>query len=112
MHVWDAIPLRGGRHEGPALRMPNNPTEATSQSEVLKGRIARRQNSSQRQPIIKSTQLRRVQVVACTVWMALLQAEVVELNEAKATVSKSRKAKFRHVHLAMSRVLPLVSLGA
>lgn len=75
-----------------ASRTPNNPTEATSQSEFLKGRIARHQNSS---PTSIYNGIDQIAKGASRIMyrMALLQAEVAELREVNTTISKRRKAK-------------------
>ena len=73
-------------------KTPNNPVEATSQTEYVKRRIANHQNSSPTSiyaaidQVAKGTKGVMHQV-------ALLNAEVEQLREANAAVSKRRRAK-------------------
>jgi len=72
-------------------KTPNNPTEAFSQSTLIKTRISRHQNSS-------STEiLRAVDVLAKGTLimhkMALMQAEIRDLRAANEALSKRRRAK-------------------
>ncbi|KFY28156.1 hypothetical protein V491_00608 [Pseudogymnoascus sp. VKM F-3775] len=84
-----------------ASRTPNNPIEATSQSEFIKSQIAKHQNSS---PISIYDAIDQFSKGAHGIihWMALLQAEVTELREANTIISKRRRAKKTHVQLGGS----------
>lgn len=84
-----------------ASRTPNNPTEATSQSEFIKSRIARHQSSS---PTSIYNGIDQITKGAKQIMhkMALLEAEVAELREANALISKRRRAKKARVRLGGS----------
>ncbi|KFZ23961.1 hypothetical protein V502_01560, partial [Pseudogymnoascus sp. VKM F-4520 (FW-2644)] len=70
-----------------ASRTPNNPIEATLQSEFIKSRIAKHQNSS---PTSIYDAIDQFSKGAHGIMhrMALLQAEVTELREANTIISK------------------------
>ena len=72
-------------------KTPNNPTEAFSQSTLIKTRISRHQNSS------PTEILRAVDVLAKGTLimhkMALMQAEIRDLRAANEALSKRRRAK-------------------
>ena len=73
-------------------KTPNNPTEANSQTDYIKRRISRHQGSS---PTSIFTAIDQVSKGACGIMhrMALLQAEIGQLREANATLSKRRRAR-------------------
>ncbi len=73
-------------------KTPNNPTEATSQTDYIKRRISRHQGSS---PTSILTAIDQVAKGACGIMhqMALLKAENKLLQEANATLSKRRRAR-------------------
>ena len=84
-----------GVAEGPnhwVPRTPNNPTEATSQTDYIKRRISHHQGSS---PTSILTAIDQVTKGACGIMhkMALLQAEVDQLREANVTLSRRRRAR-------------------
>lgn len=84
-----------------ASRTPNNPIEAISQSEFIKSRIAKHQNSS---PTSIYDAIDQFSKGAYGIMhrMALLQAEVTELREANTIISKCRRAKKTRVQLGGS----------
>lgn len=84
-----------------ASRTPNNPIEATSQSEYIKSRIAKHQNSS---PTIIYDAIDQFSRGAHSIMhrMALLQAEITELREANIIISKRRRAEKSRVQLGGS----------
>ncbi|KFZ24101.1 hypothetical protein V502_01420, partial [Pseudogymnoascus sp. VKM F-4520 (FW-2644)] len=88
-----------------ASRTPNNPTKATSQSEFIKSRIARHQNSS---PTSIYNAIDQFAKGARGIMhrMALLQAEVTELREANSIISKRRRAKKTRVQLGEEALIP------
>ncbi|KID81934.1 transposase [Metarhizium guizhouense ARSEF 977] len=73
-------------------KTPNNPIEATSQTDYIKRRISRHQGSS---PTSILAAIDQVAKGACGIMhrMALLQAEIGQLREANATLSKRRRAR-------------------
>ena len=75
-----------------ASRTPNNPIEAASQSEFIKSRIARHQNSSPTS-IYEAIDQFSKGARGIMYRMALLQAEVAELQEANTVISKRQRAK-------------------
>ena len=72
-------------------KTPNNPTEATSQTDYIKRRISRHQGSS---PTSILAAIDQVAKGACGIMhkMALLKNEVNQLRSANATLSKRRRA--------------------
>jgi hypothetical protein len=87
-------PVKGGV-ELPNLwvpKTPNNPTEATSQTDYIKRRISRHQGSS---PTSILTAIDQVAKGACGIMhkKALLQAEIGQLRESNETLSKRRRAR-------------------
>ena len=77
-------------------KTPNNPIEATSQTDYIKNRIARHQNSSPTAIYQSIDQLAKgTQGIIHQV--ALLRAEVQDLGEANQTLSKRGRAKRRRV---------------
>jgi hypothetical protein len=81
-----------------AFRTPNNPTKATSQSEFIKSRIARYQNSFPTSIYNGIDQIAKgaKQIIHK---MALLQAEVAEFRKANTLINKRRKAKKTRIRL-------------
>jgi hypothetical protein len=80
------------------FQTPNNPTEAISQSEFLKFRITRHQNSFLISIYNKIDQIaKRAKQIMHK--MALLQTEVAEFRKANALISKRRKARKTRVRL-------------
>jgi hypothetical protein len=79
-------------------RTPNNPTKAISQSEFIKSRVARHQNSF---PTSIYNEIDQIAKKAKQIMhkMALLQAEVAELRKANTLISKRRKAKKTRIRL-------------
>jgi hypothetical protein len=73
-------------------KTPNNPTEATSQTNYIKRRISRHQGSS---PTSILTAVDQITKGACGLMhkMALMKAEVEQLRAANALLSKRRRAK-------------------
>jgi hypothetical protein len=73
-------------------KTPNNPTEATSQTDYIKRRISHHQGSS---PTSILTAIDQVAKGACGIMhkMALLQAEVEQLRASNSTLSKRRRAR-------------------
>jgi hypothetical protein len=73
-------------------KTPNNPTEATSQTDYIKRRISRHQGSSPTSILDAMDQFAKG---TCGMMhkMALLKAEVNQLREANALLSKRRRAK-------------------
>ena len=73
-------------------KTPNNPIEATSQTDYIKRRIRRHQESS---PTSILAAIDQVAKGACGIMhkMALLQAEIGQLREANSTLSKRRRAR-------------------
>jgi hypothetical protein len=74
-----------------ASRTPNNPTKAISQSEFIKSRVARHQNSF---PTSIYNGIDQIAKKAKQIMhkMAFLQAEIAELRKANTLISKRRKA--------------------
>jgi hypothetical protein len=94
VNVRTPSPVEGGI-ELPTLwvpKTPNNPTEATSQTDYIKRRVSRHQGSS---PTSILTAIDQVAKGACGIMhkMALLQAEIGQLREANSTLSKRRRAR-------------------
>jgi hypothetical protein len=79
-------------------RTPNNPTKATSQSEFIKSRVARHQNSS---PTSIYNEIDQIAKKAKQIMhkMALLQTEIAELRKANTLIRKQRKAKKTRIRL-------------
>ncbi|OAQ60909.1 ankyrin repeat domain-containing protein [Pochonia chlamydosporia 170] len=75
-----------------APKTPNNPTEATSQTDYIKRRISRHQGSSPTSILDAMDQFAKG---TCGIMhkMALLKAENQQLREANALLSKRRRAK-------------------
>ena len=73
-------------------KTPNNPTEATSQTDYIKKRISRHQGSS---PTSILTAVDQITKGTCGIMhkMALLKAEVEQLRAANALLSKRRRAR-------------------
>src|SRR6478736_1297796 len=73
-------------------KTPNNPTEATSQTDYIKRRISRHQGSSPTSILVAVDQITKG---TCSIMhkMALLKAEVNQLREANALLSKRRRAR-------------------
>ena len=73
-------------------KTPNNPTEATSQTDYIKRRISRHQGSSPTSILVAMDQFAKG---TCGLMhkMALLKAEVNQLQEANAILSKRRRAR-------------------
>ena len=73
-------------------KTPNNPTEATSQTDYIKRRVSRHQGSS---PTSILGAIDQVAKGACVIMhkMALLQAEIGQLREANSTLSRRRRAR-------------------
>jgi hypothetical protein len=83
---------RPGNHEPWVSKTPNNPTEASSQSEFIKSRISCHQNSS---PTSIYNAVEQLSKGACGIMhqMALLKSENGILREENETLSRRRRAK-------------------
>jgi hypothetical protein len=73
-------------------KTPNNPTEATSQTDYIKRRISRHQGSSPT-AILEAMDQFAKGTYGIMHKMALLKAEVSQLQEANALLSKRRRAR-------------------
>jgi hypothetical protein len=82
-------------------KTPNNPIEATSQTDFIKSRISRHQGSSPTSILAAMDQFAKG-ARGIMHRMALLKAEVNELREANATLSRRRKAKKTRLRLSGS----------
>lgn len=73
-------------------KTPNNPTEAFSQSTLIKTRISRHQNSSPTE-ILRAVDVLAKGTSKIMHKMALMQAEIRDLRAANEALSKRRRAK-------------------
>ena len=83
------------------FQTPHNPREATSQSTLIKTRIANHQNSSPTSMLAAVDQLAKG-TMAVMHQVALLQSEVSSLRKANEALSKRRRAKKTRVRLGGS----------
>ena len=83
------------------FQTPHNPREATSQSTLIKTRIANHQNSSPTSMLAAVDQLAKG-TMAVMHQVTLLQAEVSSLRKANEALSKRRRAKRIRVQLGGS----------
>jgi len=89
---------RAGTPQPWVFQTPHNPREATSQSTLIKTRIANHQNSSPTSMLAAVDQLTKG-TMAVMHQVALLQAEVSSLRKANEALSKRRRAKRTRVQL-------------
>jgi ribosomal protein L17 len=82
-------------------KTPNNPIEATSQTDFIKTRISHHQGSSPTSILAAMDQFAKG-ARGIMHQMALLRAEVNELREANATLSRRRRAKKTRLRLSGS----------
>jgi hypothetical protein len=92
---------RAGTPQPWVFQTPHNPREATSQSTLIKTRIANHQNSSPTSMLTAVDQLTK-STTAVMHQVALLQAENVSLRKANEALSKRRRAKRTRVQLGGS----------
>jgi hypothetical protein len=92
---------RAGTPQPWVFQTPHNPREATSQSTLIKTRIANHQNSSPTSMLAAVDQLTK-STMAVMHQVALLQAENTSLRKANEALSKRRRAKRTRVQLGGS----------
>jgi len=92
---------RAGTPQPWVFQTPHNPREATSQSTLIKTRIANHQNSSPTSMLAAVDQLAKG-TMAVMHQVALLQSEVSSLRKANEALSKRRRAKRTRVQLGGS----------
>ena len=92
---------RAGTPQPWVFQTPHNPREATSQSTLIKTRIANHQNSSPTSMLAAVDQLAKG-TVAVMHQVALLRAENASLRKANEALSKRRRAKRTRVQLGGS----------
>jgi len=95
---------RAGTPQPWVFQTPHNPREATSQSTLIKTRIANHQNSSPTSMLAAVDQLAKG-TMAVMHQVALLQSEVSSLRKANEALSKRRRAKRTRVQLGGSLVV-------
>jgi len=92
---------RAGTPQPWVFQTPHNPREATSQSTLIKTRIANHQNSSPTSMLTAVDQLAKG-TMAVMHEVALLRSEVSSLRKANEALSKRRRAKRIRVQLGGS----------
>ena len=92
---------RAGTPQPWVFQTPHNPREATSQSTLIKTRIANHQNSSPTSMLTAVDQLAKG-TMAVMHEVALLRSEVSSLRKANEALSKRRRAKRTRVQLGGS----------
>jgi hypothetical protein len=92
---------RAGTPQPWVFQTPHNPREATSQSTLIKTRIANHQNSSPTSMLAAVDQLTKG-TMAVMHEVALLRSEVSSLRKANEALSKRRRAKRTRVQLGGS----------
>jgi len=92
---------RAGTPQPWVFQTPHNPREATSQSTLIKTRIANHQNSSPTSMLAAVDQLAKG-TMAVMHEVALLRSEVSSLRKANEALSKRRRAKRTRVQLGGS----------
>jgi hypothetical protein len=101
LHTPTPLNSRAGTPQPWIFQTPHNPREATSQSTLIKTRIANHQNSSPTSMLAAVDQLAK-STTAVMHHVALLRAENASLRKANEALSKRRRAKRTRVQLGGS----------